>query len=43
MRLGGFLATCELSSMIMRVSKSQNINILLVHSIAALMIPDTMK
>ena len=43
MRLGGLLATCDLSSMIMRVNKSQSNNVLTVHSIAALMIRDTMK
>ena len=43
MHLGGLSATYELSSIIMRVDNSQSSNVLLVHSIAALMIHDTMK
>ena len=43
MRLGGLSATCELNSMIIGVDKSQSSNVVLVHSIAALMICDTMK
>ena len=43
MGLGGLSATYELSSMIMRVNKSQSSNVLTVHSIAGLMIRDMMK